>query len=221
MMKITSSKKQITNKFQKQNIETKKKFNILNFKYRELFEIYRLKFGFYFSTRKFRISRLASIVLLLPILLLTGCSYSFTGASVPPHLHTIAIPNAVDRSGSGEPALRDDFTNELIQKFIDDNSLQVTNKTSADAILNCTIISLPDAPVVIAGGEDVTKRRVTIKVKAVYKDLVKRKTVWDKTFSNYGDYENKDDITSARQAAIKTAIDRVTEDILLGVVSNW
>jgi len=220
-MKITNSKKQTANIIQIQNIIVKNMFTFLNFKNWNLCKVYSLKFSFSFSAGEFKISRLASIVLLLPVLLLVGCSYSFTGASVPPHLHTIAIPNAVDRSGSGEPALRDDFTNELIQKFIDDNSLQVTNKTSADAILNCTIISLPDAPVVIAGGEDVTKRRITIKVKAVYKDLVKRKTVWDKTFSNYGDYENKDDITSARQAAITTAIDRVTEDILLGVVSNW
>lgn len=204
-MIIEKNKEHAADKTQKQNIKDTYKFNIVSFKNRKLFKSFRS----------------ALIVLFLPVLLLVSCSYSFTGASVPPHLHTIAIPNAIDRSGSGEPALRDDFTNELIQKFINDNSLQITNKTSSDAVLTCTIISLPDSPVVIAGGEDVTKRRVTIKVKAVYKDLVKRKTVWDKTFSNYGDYDNKGDITSARQDAIKTAIDRVTEDILLGVVSNW
>lgn len=204
-MIIEKNKERTADNTQKQNVKDMYKFNIISFKNRNLFK----SFPF------------VLIVLFLPVLLMVSCSYSFTGASVPPHLHTIAIPNASDRSGSGEPALRDDFTNELIQKFINDNSLQITNKTSSDAVLTCTILSLPDSPVVIAGGEDVTKRRVTIKVKAVYKDLVKRKTVWDKTFSNYGDYDNKGDITSARQDAIKTAIDRVTEDILLGVVSNW
>ena len=53
------------------------------------------------------------------------CAYSFTGASVPEHLKTIAIPIADDRSGSGEPGLRESLTQKLIQRFIDDNTLQV------------------------------------------------------------------------------------------------
>ncbi len=154
-------------------------------------------------------------------IVLSSCSYSFTGASVPPHLKTIAIPNAIDRSGSGEPNLRDDFTNELIQKFLNDNSLQVTSKTNADALLECTIVSLTDQPVVIAGGEDVTKRRVKINVRTVYKDLVKKKKIFERTFSNYSDYNNTGDILSQRNEAIKNAIDKITEDILLGVVSDW
>ncbi len=168
---------------------------------------------------KFKI--LSGIVLGVLTVIIFSCSYSFTGASVPPHLKTIAIENAIDRSGSGEPGLRDDFTNELIQKFLDDNSLQVTGKTNADAILECTILSLSDQPVVISGGEDVSTRRVKINVKAVYKDLVKKKTVFERTFSNYSDYKNSGDILSQRNQAIKEAIDKITEDILLGVVSDW
>ena len=55
-------------------------------------------------------------------IILIGCSYSFTGSSVPSHLKTIYIPFCVDRSGSGEPNMADDFTNTLIQNFINDNS---------------------------------------------------------------------------------------------------
>ncbi len=166
--------------------------------------------------------KLTSVFVLLGLaILISSCSYSFTGASVPPHLKTIAIENAVDRSGSGEPNLRDDFTNELIQKFLDDNSLQVTGKANADALLECTILSLSDQPVVISGGEDVSTRRVKISVKAVYKDLVKKKTVFKRTFSNYSDYKNSGDILTLRNTAIKEAIDKITEDILLGVVSDW
>ncbi len=164
---------------------------------------------------------LVKIVIAGLAIIISSCSYSFTGASVPPHLKTIAIPNAVDRSGSGEPNLRDDFTNELIQKFLSDNSLQVTSKTNADALLECTILSLSDQPVVIAGGEDVSRRRVKISVKAVYKDLVKKKKIFERTFSNYSDYKNSGDILTQRNDAIKEAIDKITEDILLGVVSDW
>ena len=159
--------------------------------------------------------------LLLLAFIISGCRYSFTGASVPSHLKTIAIPIFKDRSGSGEPTLRDDFTNQLIQKFIEDNSLQVTDKANADALLECTIVSLRDAPAIISGGEQVTTRRITITVQAIYKDLVKRKTVFNKNFSNFGDYKNEGDIQSLREQAIQKAVDLITDDILLAVVSNW
>ncbi len=159
--------------------------------------------------------------IVLCAVLFTACSYSFTGASVPPHLKTISIPIFVDRSGSGEPSLRDDFTDQLIQKFLDDNSLQVTDNLKSDAVIKGTIISLTDAPAIVAGGEDVATRRITISVRVVYKDLVKRKTIFDRKFSDFGDYSTKDDILTGRKVAIDEAIEKITEDILIAVVSNW
>jgi hypothetical protein len=155
------------------------------------------------------------------ILNFTGCcAYSFTGAAVPEHLQTIAIPILDDRSGAGEPGLRELLTERLTQKFIDDNTLQVTERTAADAILECTITSLSDAPAIVTAGETVASRRVTISVQAVYKDLVKRKTIFEKSFSGYGDYSSGLDI-SGRQTAIEEAVDNITEDILLDTVSGW
>ncbi|HCY74949.1 MAG TPA: hypothetical protein DHV28_03440 [Ignavibacteriales bacterium] len=148
------------------------------------------------------------------------CAYSFTGASVPEHLKTIAIPIADDRSGSGEPGLRENLTQKLIQKFIDDNTLQVSEKTTANALLECTIVSLSDAPAIVSAGESITSRRITIGVKVIYRDLVKRTTIFEKTFSNYSDYQSSNPI-EGRKTAIDAAIDLISEDILLDTVSGW
>jgi hypothetical protein len=148
------------------------------------------------------------------------CSYSFTGASIPAHLHTVAIPFSDDRSGSGEPDLKELFTRQLTQKFIDDNSLGVTERTKADAVLETTITSLVSAPAIVTSGESIQTWRVTLTVQVVYRDLVKRKTIYEKSFSNYGDYESSSSLTE-RQSAIQTAIDRITDDILLETVSGW
>jgi hypothetical protein len=157
----------------------------------------------------------------LSVLNFTGCcAYSFTGASVPPHLKTIAIPIAEDRSGSGEPGLRELFTEKLTRFFLEDNSLEVAERTNADAIVECSIVSLTSGPAVITGGETVSSLRITISVKAVYKDLVQRKTVFDKNFSNYGDYAASGTFDD-RRAAIDLALDRIAEDILLETVSGW
>ncbi|MBS4034714.1 MAG: LptE family protein [Ignavibacterium sp.] len=164
---------------------------------------------------------LALLLVGFSVLNFTGCcGYSFTGASVPPHLKTIAIPIAEDRSGSGEPGLRELFTEKITRFFIEDNSLEVAERTNADAIVECSIISLTSGPAVITGGETVSSLRITIGVKAVYRDLVQRKTIFDKNFSNYGDYSASGTFED-RRAAIESALDKIAEDILLETVSGW
>ena len=149
-----------------------------------------------------------------------GCPYSFSGSSVPPHLKTIAVPYSDDKSGSGEAGLRETFTQKLTQKFIDDNSLRVTERNTADAILETTITSVNDAPSVITSGTTVSTRRITITVNAVFRDMVKKKVVFEKQFSNFGEYSGSLG-RDARDAAIKKALDNITEDILLDTISGW
>jgi hypothetical protein len=148
-----------------------------------------------------------------------GC-YSFTGSSVPPHLKTIAIPLLDDQSGSGEPSLREKLTNKLIDKFRQDNSLQITDRINADAILEGIITSLSAQPQVISSAETVTKQHITITVKVMYQDMKLRKKLWEKQFSEWGEYALGGGIQE-RDAAIDAANEKITEDILLETVSGW
>jgi len=150
-----------------------------------------------------------------------GCgSYSFTGASVPAHLKTIAIPIADDKSPAAIPGLRELLTENLIQKFISDNSLQVSERSIANATLECVVTSVTDAPAIVSAGEQISSRRLTINVKVIYKDLVQKKTIFENNFTNYGDYV-PGGATNQRDDAIAIAIDKLSEDILLAVVSGW
>lgn len=150
----------------------------------------------------------------------SGCPYSFTGSSVPKHLKTIAIPLFDDQSGFGEPALREKFTNRLINRFVQDNSLEVADKSHADSMLEGTIAAVRDEPLVITKGESVTKRRVTISVKATFQDLKLKKKVWEKELSNTGDYDISGG-TVQRQVGIDAAVEKLTEDLLIETVSGW
>jgi hypothetical protein len=152
---------------------------------------------------------------------LTGCPYSFTGASVPKHLKTIAIPLVDDQSGFGEAGLRERFSTELTNLFISDNSLEVSDRTTADSILEGVITAVSDAPSVVGQGESVSKRRITMTVKFIYQDMKLRKKVWEKTFSQWGDYDSGGGLASQREAGLQEAIKKVTEDVLLETVSGW
>lgn len=153
-------------------------------------------------------------------LLLAGCAYSFTGASVPPHLKTVAIPLVDDQSGFGEPGLREKFTAQLVQLFTADNSLEVSDRNTADSIVEGAIISISDAPAVVSQGEQVTRRRVTVSARFAFQDKKLRKKVWEKTFSNWGDYDSGGGL-SQRQAGLQEALRKIAEDVLLETVSGW
>lgn len=163
------------------------------------------------------IKNLISILLSFIIL---GCAYSFTGASIPSDMKTIAIPVFDDVSGYTEAGLRENLTNTLIQKFIQDNSLQVVDRRYSDTILEGIITSLRDEPFVITGNERVNSRRIVISVKAKFIDQRSKKQMWEKSFSQYSDY-SADGGLIAKQQAIQKAIENLTEDILIATVSDW
>ncbi|MDI6802539.1 MAG: LPS assembly lipoprotein LptE [Bacteroidota bacterium] len=160
-----------------------------------------------------------ALILVIIFNFLSGC-YSFKGGSVPPHLKSIAIPLFDDQSGFGEAGLREDFTNKTIEKFIQDNSFELTETRVSDSMLECTIITVQNNPSVIAAGETVTLWKITITVKAVFTDMKLKRIIYDKQISNWTEYDATTG-PEARQSAIQSTIDKLTEDILLETVANW
>ena len=63
-------------------------------------------------------------------------------------------------------------------------------------------------------------QRVTLAVKMNYQDAKLKRQVWEKTFTNTGDYDPSGGYT-ARDVALKEGIRKISEDILLETVSRW
>lgn len=171
---------------------------------------------------------LSAAALIILFLTAEACSYSFTGTSVPPHLKTIYILNAKDKTGSGISYLGQYFTEKLIDNFVSDNNLKYIQNPKADAKMDCSISTLSETPVSVSdiqstsNAENISEnlRKVTISVKVVYRDQIKRKTLINKSFSNQFTF-NTSNYETNREAAIKQILDKIAEDILLGAVSNW
>lgn len=159
-------------------------------------------------------------ILQFAFVILMGCVYSFKGGSVPPHLKTIAIPIVEDQSGYGDPALRDQFSAQLVQRFLNDNTLEMADRGSADSILEGVITDVKDAPSVVQAGEQVATRRITVTVHMTFQDLKLRKKVWERDFSSWGDYPSGGGLTQ-RNEGIQEAVRKLTEDILNETVAGW
>lgn len=162
------------------------------------------------------------IILFSAAVILQSCGvYGFRGNNPPKGINSIAVPVFDDVSGFAAPTLAKDFTQLMKDRIIIDNTFRIADKNIADGLLKCTIITVKDEALVISAGENVTKRKITITVRVLFEDLDKQKKIWEKNFENYGEYASSNFTFSERAAGIEIAVDRITEDILIELTSNW
>lgn len=148
--------------------------------------------------------------------------YGFSGATIPSHLETIAIPIAEDNTSSPVPTLDRDLTNLLTEQFVDRTSLSLENsEADADAVLSARIRGYSNQPTGVSGDERATRNRVQIDVQIRYQDQVNDSTMVNQTFSGSENYDpNESGLNGERQAA-RIAIEQVAEDIFTTATSNW
>ncbi len=88
-------------------------------------------------------------------------------------------------------------------------------------MVECYVKTVTDEALVVSGNEQVSRRKVTIVVSVDFVNLKKQKSIWKKDFSNWGEYDSSTGGFSQRDAGVKSAEDKITDDILLDVISNW
>lgn len=154
---------------------------------------------------------------------LSGCiSYGFTGTSVPEGINTIYIPFFANQTASGIPDLSDKLNNILIEHFISQSSLVLTdNRGRADAILEGSIISYTNEPFSITGQNRATQNRVTIIVKATYRYPGKQKTVFSRRFTGRGTYNPTENPIEGEIKAAQEALEQIANNMFSNAVSGW
>ena len=160
------------------------------------------------------------VLFVLIALFLQGC-YSFKGASIPPHLKTIAIPVIDDRSGAGIAQFRSELTRCLVNKIESQSSLRFTpSMASADALLEGAIITFSDAPSQLSRKtERALTNRITLVVQVTMTDRVKKKLFFTQTFVGFADYYSGNYV--AQQQAILVSLGQINDEIFDRIVSGW
>jgi hypothetical protein len=162
--------------------------------------------------------KFVSLICVLSCSILAGC-YSFTGGSVPEHLKTLYIAPVNDKSGFGNPQYRNELMLELTDKFRSDNSFEIVER-NGDAKLFVTIVSINEEITAVSPGELADEKKVTVVCSAEYYDAVENKTLMEKNFESFDVYKISRGQTG-REEAVLSALDVVSDEILLAVVSGW
>ena len=139
------------------------------------------------------------------------------GASVPPHLKTVAIPLVDDQSGFGEPGLREDFTrpaHEPVHQRQQPGGRRPEHGRCDPRRGDREQSRTPRRR--SSRGTRSAKRRITMSARFAFQDMKLRNKVWEKTFSNWGDYESGGGgPRSGRRGCRKRSVSS-TEDVLAG-----
>ncbi|ACF46811.1 conserved hypothetical protein [Prosthecochloris aestuarii DSM 271] len=160
-------------------------------------------------------------LLFLCMFMMHGC-YSFSGSSVPAHINTVAIPLFGDTSGAGVAQLTIKLTDMVHRKVEGESRLQIEpNRDRADAVLEGVIVSYNDeASQLSSETERASTNRITLVVKAVFRDRLEDKELFPTTsFTGFADYSAGS--YAGQQEAIRSSVEQISDDIFNAMVSIW
>ncbi len=154
-----------------------------------------------------------------------ACSYySFTGATIPSHLSTIAIPLVEDNSISTLTTLDDAMTALLVDRFVGQTRLSLQpDESQADVLLRARIDRYGNQPASVGGQERATLNRVTISVTTDYLDRTKDEVIFSRSFSSFEEYDPTDPERglAGEEDAARAVLEKIADDIFTAATSNW
>lgn len=152
-------------------------------------------------------------------LLLAGCFYGFAGGGLPPHIHTVALSSFDNQTSAPEISkeLYDEMHRELQRRL----GVRDAPADRADAIVR-GVISAYDADVPISFSANPqqavsARRRLKLTVEVEIVDQATGKVLFsNKALSQEADYNER-----AEQEGRRQAIQKIVQEIVAGVQSNW
>ena len=91
-----------------------------------------------------RMKKTHIIYLIFLSLLCLDCGYYSLAGSIPPHIRSISIPLLDNQTA--EFGISEGITDNLLEKFTDENILRVVDVENSDSILKGSIVQAEDIP---------------------------------------------------------------------------
>jgi hypothetical protein len=148
---------------------------------------------------------------------ISGCGvYSFSGSSLG-GIKTIAIPlfdNQTDQYG-----IREDLTEKIADRFVQDNTLKVVNEKIADSILRGTIVKYSRESHTFDENENIKEYIARIWVKVSFEEKKNKKVLWkEDNLLGWGIYSAQNETEDQGK---QRAIEKLAEDIVNKTIKGW
>ena len=163
-----------------------------------------------------------AIISLLSAMLFAACTggYSFTGASIPPEAKTISVATFPNYAATVNPQLSQKLTDDLIQMFSSQTTLDVTND-DGDLQLSGEITGYDTRASALSASDEVSMNRLTITIKVKFVNTKDPDADFEQSFSRYRDYAATQDFSSVESTLMGEIVTELCEDIFNKAVVNW
>lgn len=150
-------------------------------------------------------------------------TYSFTGASIAPNVKTFSVYYFPNRARLVNPNLSQQFTEGqfgLQEKLIKQTSLSQVSE-NGDLEFSGQITDYEVRPINISEGDLAAQNRLTITVKVKYTNNKDHSQDWEKTFTQFEDFDSTQSLSSVEDSIVPEIIKKLTDDIFNASIANW
>ena len=160
------------------------------------------------------------IPFLCVFLAVTGCYYSTSQGSRSGDIRNIVIP--LFENTTVEAEIQETLTDTVIERFLDNGEYRIVGIRQADAAIIGVITAIHQESVAFSEGTTAREVRLSIVVDVRFETVDKKEVIWEeRQLRTYGDYAIDTGTDTDREPAIKTAIDRMADEILNQSISGW
>ncbi len=160
-------------------------------------------------------------VILITALLVASCGiYSFTGTSIQPDVRTITIPYIENKAQRVNPALSNDLTEAVQEKFRKLTRLEQVD-VDGDLELICEITGYDVKATAMTADEQAAQNRLTVSVKVEFTNRKYPEDNVSSSFSAYEDFDATQSLDAVESGLCESIIEKLVEDIFNATVAQW
>ena len=162
------------------------------------------------------------LIALLPLLAaVSACGiYSFSGTSIKPDVKTCEVEYFENKAMQVNPALANELTEALIDKYQKLTSLQMVSEGGHLNVYG-EITNYDLRPMAVTADEVASQTRLTIGIKLYFTNHLHPEENFEKTFSAYQDFDSSQSFDAVESTLVTDIIEILVEDIFNATVANW
>ncbi|HOY08926.1 MAG TPA: LPS assembly lipoprotein LptE [Candidatus Omnitrophota bacterium] len=160
---------------------------------------------------------------------MAGCGYT-TQSALPARLKTIFVEpfiNSIDYTADGDrqiyfPLLEVKVRNAVIDRFLFDGNLRVTEKDQADLVLSGELVRYERYALRYTDNDDVQEYRVHVIVNLVMKDRRHNEVLWEESgFAGEATYFVSGALATTESSALEEATVDLARRVVERTIENW
>lgn len=163
-------------------------------------------------------SKVVAIVLM--VVALVSCSYSFRGISIPPEVNTFSVEPFSISAQTAPQAIEVQFTERLRDKVRNESRLRY-DTDSPDIVFSGKISQYSISAQSPEEGAVSAFNKLTIGVQINYDDLLNEDNSWTKTYSWFADFDATADLPSIEADLIEDIYEQLAEQIFNEAFTDW